>query len=291
MITFPNSFQNANGDEGGAIGHLFWDRDVPHKYMEVLQAEDYVLFRIVHESEDQRYGFEQFRKMREFRVTVAAMPNITGIIEAAVPEEGPYLSASVWDEYDGGELGVAMTEHGLTLGCTLGDTKILKVRLDADATDTLYTLLLAFYDDYEQYLNRREFLTANLREWHLVLDQLDDYYPARDIKEAILESGAQNPDDEVTVELYDASELERIKDMMTIEYEWSVDEWRRVLEGLKEIREFDLLAHLEDGLGFFDETYSDPRGLTGHSLITARLSLVESAAVERAAFVMTASGR
>lgn len=290
MITFPTSFLNANGDEGSSIGRLFWDREIDNTYVEVLQAEDYVLFRLVHESEDQRYGFEHFRKWAEFRVTVQAMPAVAGIILAEVPEEGPYLSVPLYDEHDGDEIGFAMTEKGLTIGCKLGDTKILKVRLDEDDTLTLCDLLTAFYDDYQDYLNRREFITATLREWHIVLDRLNGGWPSEDINEAIYNASAEHDDDEVTVEVPDAYEAERIKDMMTYEYEWSVAEWRRVLQGLAESHDWNLYNKLVTEFAFHSDL-SDPNGTTDSTTLYTTLSLDEGAKIERAAFLMTASGR
>lgn len=290
MITFPTSFQNANGDEGSAIGHLFWDREIEGTYVEVLQAEDYVLFRIVHESADQRYGFEQFRKWAEFRVTVQAMPAIVNLVRAGVPDEGPYPSVPLYCEYDGDEIGFALTEQGLTVGCKLGDTKILKVRLSEDSTDTLCDLVQAFYDDYQDYLERREFITATLREWNAVLDQLDGNWPSEDINQAIYDASAEHDDDEVTVEVPDAYEAERLKDLMLEEYEWSVDEWRRVLQGLAESRDWDLYNKLVTEFGFHADL-SEPNGTTDRSLLYTTLTLPEGAKVQRAAFTMAASGR
>lgn len=290
MITFPTSFQNANGDEGSAIGHLFWDREIDNTYLEVAQAEDYVLFRIVHESADQRYGFEQFRKMREFRVTVAAMPAVTDLIRAGVDEGEEYPSIPLYDEHDGSEIGFALTEEGITVGCKLGQTKLLKVRLDEDSTSTFCELLEAFYQDYEDYLNRRAFLTYRLKDWYTILNKLDGRYPSDDISEALHYSNAKSEDDEVTVELYDEAECERMTDLLLIEHEWSVADWREALSGLKEERQEVLLNKLADELGFdADHLEEDPHGCTVRTLLSASLHPSEDEILQHAVFRRTSS--
>lgn len=287
MITFPYSFQNANGDEGSGIGRLFWDRDVEHKYLEVKQAEDYVLFRIVHESEDQRYGFESFRKMREFRVTVAAMPAVTDLIRGGVDEGEEYPSIPLWDEYGEGEIGFALTEQGITVGCTLGPTKILKVRLDEDDTDTLCALLTAFYDDYQDYLNRRVFVTATLRDWQRVLDTLDGSYPSSTILDAIATSDPQNPNDTINIELADSDEADRVEEALSCTYEWTVAEWRGVIDSLQELREPRLAEKIaiEVGFRFYGDLLENPVGTTDRTSIPVTMTFDEADIVQRACFL------
>lgn len=290
MITFPTSFQNANGDEGSAIGHIFYDRVIDNTYLEVAQAEDYVLFRIVHESADQRYGFEQFRKMREFRVTVTAMPAVTDLIRAGVDEGEEYPSVNLWDEHGEGDIGFALTEAGITVGCKLGSTKLLKVRLDEDATSTFCALLEAFYQDYEDYLNRRAFMTETVRNWHKILDRLEGRYPSDIIEEAIRNTYTVSLDDEVTVELYDQADCERMLDLLMIDYDWTVDEWREALMGLRDERKEVLLSAIATELGFdTDRLEDDPRGCTGRTRLSMSLHPHESEIMEHAMFMRTSA--
>lgn len=291
MITFPNSFMNANGDEGSAIGHLFWDREIEHTYVEVLQAEDYVLFRLVHESADQRYGFESFRKMREFRVTVAAMPAVTDIIRGGVPEEGEYPSVPLWDEYGEGEIGFALTEHGITIGCALGTTKLLKVRLSNDDTETFCRLLEAFYDDYQSYLERRVFVTATLREWRHVLVTFDGKYTSDLIENAIADSGASEDDHEISIEFTDSYDADRVQEALSCTCEYTVAEWREIVDTLREQRKDRFADKIAVGVGFrlYNELLEDPVGTTERTLIEMTFSLEEIEMVQHACFLAAVS--
>lgn len=290
MITFPTSFQNANGDEGSAIGHIFCDRVIDNTYLEVAQAEDYVLFRIVHESADQRYGFEQFRKMREFRVTVTAMPAVTDLIRGGVDDGEEYPSVNLWDEYGEGDIGFALTEEGITVGCKLGSTKLLKVRLDNDSTLTFCELLEAFYQDYQDYLERRAFMTETVRNWHKILDRLEGRYPSDVIEEAIRNAYTVSLDDEVTVELYDQADCERMTDLLMIDYDWTVAYWRRALLGLREDRQEVLLNKIADELGFdADHLEEDPRGCTSRTRLSMSLHPNDDAQLQHAVLRFTSA--
>lgn len=294
MITFPTSFLNANGDEGSSIGRLFWDREIDNTYVEVLQAEDYVLFRLVHESEDQRYGFEHFRKFREFRVNIAFVERVSQLIRAGVPAIGDYPSIALWDEYDdGGEIGFALTEKGLTVGCTLGQTKILKVRLDEDDSWTLCKLIDAMITDYVDYIERRVFVTQTLREWRHVLATFDGMYPSDLIEDAIANSNAQNPDHTVCVEFPDSYDADRVEEALSCTYEYTVAEWREIIHALQEQREQQLANKVAVEIGFrlYGDLLDDPVGTTERTLLEMTFTLDEGAKIERAAFLMTASGR
>jgi len=294
MITFPTSFQNANGDEAAAIGHMFSDRNSTTRYVEVAQAEDYVMFRLVDESEDQRYGFEHYRKVTEARVHIDNIPSFVSLIDESLEylenntSEYRYVVSSCM--FEGTQINFTMTEVGVTIGMVLGFGKVLKVRLDMFDTNKLSSLLSAFVRDYEDYINNRVFVTATLREWHAVLDNLDGNWPAHEIEEAIRDSIAQNPEDVVTVELPDQYEADHIADLMVVRYEWSVDEWRRVLEGLRDNREWDLYSRLREELGFFSDL-GDPRGCTGLTMLETELSFLDQEKVQRACYLAAVSGR
>lgn len=292
MITFPYSFQNANGSEGDAIGHIFWDRDVEGKYLEVSQAEDYILFRLVHESQDQRYGFESFRKFREFRVNIAFVEGVSQLIRAGVPATGDYPSISRWDEYDdGGEIGFALTEKGLTVGCTLGQTKILKVRLDEDDSWTLCKLIDAMITDYGDYLDRRVFVTQTLREWRHVLATFDGMYPSELIEDAIATSNAQNPDHTVCVEFPDSYDADRVEEALSCTYEYTVAEWREIIHALQEQREQQLANKVAVEVGFrlYGDLMDDPVGTTERTLLEMTFTLDEDDRLQRARFLAAVS--
>lgn len=267
MITY-RSFMNPGVSEGESIGRLFYDRDEqPHgstKYLELAQAEDYVLFRIVHESSEQRYAHDSYRKIFESRVSISDAPAIADFLLTDLDPTVEYPSATFTSEYDD-DLIITLTEQGATLGGDLGD-RIIKIRLDADDTATVRMMLRDMFAAYVDMLDRQVSLTATVEDFRRAANKLDDHLTHLILEET--EYRGLDGTDTITITFPDQYEADRVEEAFKFEYGATVGQWHAYLAELDAQREDDLCTLIVAELGFslgelpYGETFSHMHWIT-----------------------------
>lgn len=285
MIT-TSSFLNPGATETESIGRLYWDREeqvYSHKYLEVTQAEDYVLFRLVHESSEQRYAHDSFRKMIERRIPIADVV----MIEEAI-DRGPlvlsaeeqrtltdYPSVEVFDQ-DGDVLALITTEDGFTIG-GLNGRYSQRVRLSPEDAESLSWLLSRMRFAYDEMIEESEEITATALTWQIVARDLDNSALTDKITAALWGYGDR---DLVTITLR-SWEYHDVSPLLTGEVVANAAEWQAMLAELAHDREDEVIAEIEYETGVTATTL--PYGTLPTTYLSATFSRSTIDAIHRSA--------
>lgn len=272
MIT-TQSFLNAGISEDVAIGRIFPAISTTStvKYLEIVQAENYILFRLVHESEEQRYGYDSFRKIVERRIHTLDVATIRDTIL-----DRRDLAAITRDLHTDEELGVVWNtqrDH-LSFCVELGD-RFLFLDLDPDTADRLESLLALMEEDYQTYCASLVTHTFTARRWHLIADEIDDPRLREHIFDNISfygrhESVSITVDDEQSYQILQAS---------TTAMSWRAQEWLDILGFLTDPL---LRERVASALGVINGDL--PYGTTPATVVTVEIDIEDANAVALAAF-------
>lgn len=276
MLTM-RSFQNAGFAESEAIGRCFHGLNadsVSQSYLEVLQAEDYVLFRLVAESREQRYGYDQFRKIVEARVHADHVFDVESIIDGRRALEP--RTVTLRDKDEGHEIGFRWNreKNALSIAGELG-SKFLFIDLDEDDADSLSHFLYALRLDYEEYLASLVTYTFPKRKWLLLCQYLD-----RDTLNDRIESEVfpRRSDADVSITL-SPSEAARIDELVEHEASFSVAQW---LDLIPHIEDIDIRERVSREVGLLGDDL--PYGTTRSTWLECRLDVVDYEYVRHAAY-------
>lgn len=272
MITFPLSFLNAGGSYGDAIGRLYQDMAVEGKYLEVMQAEDIVLFRLVHESREQRYGYDSFRKILEYTIDISDIIRIEDLIDC-----GDHASLEVIDT-DGESIGFMLdTKHDRLQVGGLLNGRLMVIDLDRDDAASLSRLLGAMRDDYDTFIENQREHTATYAEWIDAINNPDAPRWVRDMIEYALDDHDQFRDDEtVTLRFSGDANLWAVEEAFEVERTYTAREWADMLPHLAP----EVAARVKLALDWADPITGDlPYGLTDHMFLSAKITPADNDAI------------
>lgn len=223
MITFPGSFLNAGYHETDAIGHLFHDKDaiLGTKYLETVQHDEHVLFVFVHESKEQRYGYDQFRHVVRVDLPCDAVADIVQHLDGEI---NPLKRTVALTDDEGNDIAFCRyTNDHVGVG-TLLNGKLMVIDLDGDAIATLVHLLDAYVSAYDEYITNQVDVTKPAHVWAAIADALAaKYYPeiAALIREELY---GRHPLEPVNVRLRDEHMADIVEEHASIELEATAEE-------------------------------------------------------------------
>lgn len=243
MFTFPGSFLNAGYGTDQGIGHLFHDKHLPvgEKYLETLQHDDSVLFTFVHESREQRYGYDQFRKIVHVDLPTDA---VARIVEHLDGDLNPLNRTLTLTDEDGNDIGFCRYTHDHLGVGTLLNGRLMVIDLDGDAIFSLVNLLHAYVRDYDDYISNQVDVTKPAHEWEAIAAALDagyDQHIAAIIREELY---GRHPQDKVNVRLRDERMAETVEEHANVEVTACAGEWLDVCAEAKASRHFDVIEHI-----------------------------------------------
>lgn len=284
MITFPNSFTNGGGEPGSGIGRLYHDRNDEQKYLEVSQAEDYVTITLYHESREQRYGYDSFRKILRFDLPIHDVILFEEVIDAEQRRSEAIMAL------DGDELGIYFDDRNECVsfcGMLNGRTFMIDLAF-ADAHNLSY-LLQAMREDYDRHIDNQRFYTATYGDWKHAANNPTVPGWVRDLIERGIADHLRSSDDmEITLTFDGDYEHDRAVEALGVERSYSAGDWHAIFAEADP----EVVTRIKAELGWVDPADGDlPYGLSPSTILTATIPVADNDEVVRAGYVAWLSAK